>query len=106
MNGHTDVIQMEEDGEVVFNKDTGCYEPISQEWLEHQFDNEIDNEIDNQIAEEMQNDAIYEEEKERRAGFFDVHPNILQLLKDYKKQQEKIDKIDQKIKEIKNDNNR
>jgi len=52
MNGHTDVIQMIEDGEVVFNEDTGCYEPTTQGWLEHPY---------------------VDEEKERRAGFFRNH---------------------------------
>jgi hypothetical protein len=48
MKGSRDVIAMEENGEIVFNENTGCYEPTSQEWLEHPF---------------------VDEEKERLAGF-------------------------------------
>jgi len=45
MNGHSDVVGAEEDGTISFNEDTHCYEEI-----EHPF---------------------VDEEKERRAGFFD-----------------------------------
>jgi len=34
MKGSRDVIQMEEDGDIVFNENTGCYEPT--DWQEQQ----------------------------------------------------------------------
>ena len=61
MNGHTDVIQMIEDGDVVFNEDTGCYEPTTQGWLEHPY---------------------VDEEKERRAGFFTESETIKEIKND------------------------
>tara|TARA_B100000809_G_scaffold79039_1_gene76998 strand:+ start:101 stop:427 length:327 start_codon:yes stop_codon:yes gene_type:complete len=45
MNGHSDVVGAEEDGTISFNEDTHCYEEI-----EH---------------------PSFDEEKERKAGFFD-----------------------------------
>ena len=122
MKGSREVVEMEDTGEIKLiettpNCDMGWVytrvhdnnlvsitgheyvpvEPVDQE--------EIDahEEAEKQIAEEMKNDAIFEEEKERRAGLFDVHPELLGLIKDYKKQLNKIEAIDQKIKELKND---
>ena len=46
-----EIIQMYEDGEIIFNEETNCYESTSQEWLEHPF---------------------VDQEKERRAGFFNT----------------------------------
>ena len=92
MKGSREVIEMEENGEI--EQTEHGYVPV--DWEEKQ----------RQDMEEIRNDALYDEEKERRAGFFDVHPDILKLLKDYKNEQNKIDKIDQKIKELKNGNNR
>ena len=34
INGHSDVVGMEEDGEIVFNENTRCYEPVN--WQELQ----------------------------------------------------------------------
>ena len=43
MNGHTDVIQMEEDGEVVFNENTRCYELVNWQELQTKDLKEIEN---------------------------------------------------------------
>mgnify|MGYP003669757651 CR=1 FL=1 len=61
----------------------------------------IDDDIDNQIEEEMKNDAIYEEERERRAGLFDTHPELLGLIKDYLHQTLKVRNIEEKIAKLK-----
>lgn len=60
MKGSREVLEMEEKGEIVFNENTQCYEPV--DWQEQQ----------RQDREEMKNDAIYEEERERRAGLHDL----------------------------------
>ena len=48
----------------------------------------IDDDIDNQIEEE-------------RAGLFDVHPELLGLIKDYLNQTLKVRKIEEKIAKLK-----
>tara|TARA_R100001244_G_scaffold67113_1_gene55032 strand:+ start:2055 stop:2234 length:180 start_codon:yes stop_codon:yes gene_type:complete len=56
MKGSREVIEMVEDGQIEFNETTRCYEPV--DWQEQQ----------RQDMKEIKNDAIYEEERERRAG--------------------------------------
>ena len=51
MNGHSDVVGAEEDGTITFNTETNCYE-------------------ENPSAEDFEHPSV-DEEKERRAGFFD-----------------------------------
>ena len=60
--------------------------------------------LDSIDQEEEDAHAEAEEQIEKeRAGLFDVHPELLDLIKDYKKQSNKIEAIDQIIKELKND---
>ncbi len=59
MKGSRDVIEMEENGEIEFNENTGCYEPTN--WTDIQTKDML----------EIRNDAMYQEERERRAGFFE-----------------------------------
>ena len=65
--------------------------PIEENWEEQQ----------TQDMEEMKNDAIYEEERERRAGLFDTHPELLGLIKDYLHQTLKVRNIEEKIAKLK-----
>lgn len=97
MKGSREVLEMEENGEIELT-DEG-YFPVSLQEQQARDMHEM----------EMRNDALYQEEKERRArreNFLARHPVLTQYLKDIKNEQIKIDKIDQKIKELKNDNNR
>jgi len=60
MKGSREVIEMVEDGQIEFNETTRCYEPV--DWQEQQ----------RQDMKEIKNDAIYEEERERRAGLLEA----------------------------------
>ena len=67
MKGSREVVEMEDTGQIWYNKDDNL---IPVDWQEQQ---RLDEE---EISkEEMQRDAIYQEEKERRAGFFARNPD-------------------------------
>ena len=62
MKGSREVVEMEDTGQIWYNNDDNL---VPVDWQEQQ---KLD-------EEEMQRDAIYQEEKERRAGFFARNPD-------------------------------
>ena len=72
MKGSREVLEMEENGEIEFNENTQCYEEF--DWQDAQ----------TQDQQEMKNDAIYEEERERRAGLLEACGINLKLRNDQK----------------------
>ena len=63
MNGHSDVVGAEEDGTISFNEDTHCYEEV----VDHSNVKDVEQEHDPSDFEH----PSFDEEKERKAGFFD-----------------------------------
>jgi|TARA_R110000764_G_scaffold2181_2_gene9391 hypothetical protein len=62
MKGSREVVEMEDTGEIWYNNDDNL---VLVDWQEQQ---KLD-------EEEIRRDAIYQEEKERRAGFFARNPD-------------------------------
>ena len=67
MNGHSDVVGAEEDGTISFNEDTHGYEEV----VDHSNIKDVEQEHDPSDFEH----PFVDEEKERRAGFFDDDVN-------------------------------
>jgi len=72
MNGHTDVVDMEEKGEIELVDNE--FVPMDWQDMQARDQEEMDAhaEAEEQIKTEIKNDAIFEEEKEKRAGFFNT----------------------------------